>query len=72
MIRNYYSRYETALVPAEEKPIQKGNGLSGIIGNIFSNIAIDDLILLAVILILITDEQPDIITILALVYIFLV
>ena len=72
MKKTYYSRYESLPVNTQELKIEKTSGLSGLIGNIFSNVAIDDLILLAVILILITDEQPDILTILALVYIFLV
>ena len=72
MNRTYFSRYEAPLPVLAEKESSKPNGLTGVLGNLFSNIAIDDLILLAVILILITDEQPDMITILALVYIFLV
>ena len=72
MNRVYFSRYEPAPVPVEEKPLHKQNALSGLIGNLFSGIAPDDIILLAVIFILVTDEQPDMITILALVYIFLV
>ena len=72
MNRTYFSRYEPPPVLPAEKEYKKQNGLSGALGNLFSNIAVDDLILLAVILILITDEQPDMITILALVYIFLV
>ena len=72
MNRTYFSRYEPpASVIVQNKP-EKSNRRAGIFGNLFSNIAIDDLILLAVIVILITDEQPDMITILALVYIFLV
>ena len=72
MNRTYFSRYEPPPPVLAEKQSSKPNGLTGVLGNLFSNIAIDDLILLAVILILITDEQPDMITILALVYIFLV
>ena len=72
MQKTYYSRYESLPVSTQEHNPKKTSSLSGLFGNIFSNIAIDDLILLAVILILITDEQPDILTILALVYIFLV
>ena len=72
MNRTYFSRYEPPPPVLAEKESGKPSGLSGVLGNLFSNIAIDDLILLAVILILITDEQPDMITILALVYIFLV
>ena len=72
MNRTYFSRYEPPVpVIVQNKP-EKSNGLTGVFGKLFSNIAIDDLILLAVIVILITDEQPDMITILALVYIFLV
>ena len=71
MRRNYYSRYQP--VETTEITLQaEKNNLSGVFGNLFSKFAIDDLILLAVILILVTDEQPDILTILALIYIFLV
>ncbi len=71
MKRNYYSHYQ--LAPADDAPLPaEKNSLSGIFGNIFSKFAIDDLILLAVIIILATDEQPDLLTILALLYIFLV
>lgn len=71
MKRNYYSRYQLAEV-AEMPPVAEKSSLSNVFGNLFSKFAIDDLILLAVILILVTDEQPDILTILALLYIFLV
>ena len=71
MRRNYYSRYQPIETAEISLPAEK-NSLSGIFGNLFSKFAIDDLILLAVILILVTDEQPDILTILALLYIFLV
>ena len=71
MKRNYYSRYELAPADDGSATVAK-TGLPGFLGNVFSKFAIDDLILLAVILILITDEQPDMITILALLYIFLV
>lgn len=71
MKRNYYSRYQLAEAAELPVPVEKNN-LSGVFGNLFSKFAIDDLILLAVIFILVTDEQPDILTILALLYIFLV
>ncbi|MBR6523915.1 MAG: hypothetical protein IKT39_04825 [Clostridia bacterium] len=71
MKRKYYSRYELAPVAEMPLPAEK-NSLSNIFGNIFSKFEIDDLILIAVILILVTDEQPDTLTILALLYIFLV
>ena len=71
MKRKYYSRYE--LSPAPDPPVKaEKNLLSGLAGNLFSKFSIDDLILLAIILILVTDDNPDIITIVALVYIFLV
>ncbi|MFA7636893.1 MAG: hypothetical protein WCX81_03925 [Monoglobales bacterium] len=74
MKKNYYSRYE--LAPAPDPPVKKESnnltGLSGLAGNLFSNFCIDDLILIALIFILVTDEHPDLITILTLVYIFFV
>lgn len=71
MRRNYYSHYEPVPVEADIQTVEQ-NKLSGFFGNIFSKFAIDDLILIAVIFVLITDEQPDMITIFALIYIFLV
>ena len=71
MERNYYSRYEVVETSPPEKA-EPNTSLQRIVGSIFKNTPIDDLILIAVIFILITDEQPDIITILALLYIFLV
>ena len=71
MERRYYSRYE--LAPCEPAPeTVKSSGLQGFLGKTLKNTALDDLILIAVIFILITDEQPDFLTILALLYIFVV
>ena len=71
MRRSYYSRYRPVEAAEIPLPAEKSS-LSGVFGNLFSKFEIDDLILLAIILILVTDEQPDILTILALLYIFLV
>lgn len=71
MERNYYSRYELSPPQHSEKPAKLAGGQGGI-AKVFKITAIDDLILIAVIFILMTDEKPDIITILALLYIFIV
>ena len=70
--RSYYSRYQPVCVEASDKLQSKSFGISKKIEKFISGFEIDDIILIAIIFILITDEQPDFITILALLYIFLV
>lgn len=72
MKRNYYSRYQPVCIESAGNLQKETSGLSKTIGKLFSGFEIDDIILIAIIFILITDEQPDFITILALLYIFLV
>lgn len=72
MIRNYYSRYQPVCADSTDIIQSKNAGSQKKFGKIFSKFEIDDILLIALIFILITDEQPDFITILALLYIFLV
>ncbi len=66
MNRSYYAHYA---IDAAEQMTEENNAISKI-GRLFSNIGLDDIILMGILFILITEDEPDIVTILALIYIF--
>lgn len=60
MKKEYFKRYETPYITKKAPPPHRP-----------FNFELDDILLLAIIFILVTEEDPDIISILALVFLFL-
>lgn len=76
MKKQYYAKYELKPARSPELPaeppvsIPKFSGL-GFLKNKFLNLKTDDILLLVLIFVMLTEDEPDYITIAALAFIFL-
>ena len=83
MRREYYQKYELTpkasikpkplhiKPPAPPSPVCNTNHQSGGLGDFFKNIGSDEILIAALIIALITDDEPDLLTVFALIFILM-